>query len=112
MLLRSIPAERFDLKHWERSFPCGTVSCAIGHAYRDRWFMERGFRASEESFGSGPEPEYVGYQGWKAIGRFFDLSLDEQEWLFSVTAYPKEERCDPVAVARRIEEFVARRYGG
>lgn len=122
-LLRKVPKENFNILAWEllrtgeRFNPddigsCGFAGCAFG------WFVHAGLfpglRWSNE--GSSRRPLYKGQTEYSAAALLFDVTHEAANYLFSPAAYEAEmggmapdalRKLPPLAVAERIEQFVA-----
>lgn len=93
---------RFNLDGWaEKATSCHTTACACGWAGLHPWFRRKGFR-TDLKFGN---VEYGVSAGFGAVGRFFDLGINERGYLFIAKSYPKGHR-GRRDVARRIRKFV------
>ena len=99
-VLDAVPDQDFDLRDWTRGGVCSTVGCAVGWAMRDDWFRAQGLERH------GDAPYYAGERGWRAVGKFFDLSEDEALYLFHATSYADPSRA---SVRDRIRAFAAGR---
>lgn len=97
---------------------CGAHACACGHAGLDGWFRERGFTTNIKGHvqwrnpaapdrGNNPDADDFIYEGWDGVDKFFDLNHDEAHFLFSSESFAEEDIKKPLAVAKRIREFVA-----
>jgi hypothetical protein len=114
LLRKPLPRKTaFDLGGWGHT-NCNTVVCACGLAALHPWFNKRGFTAQLgpiESDGvraivpslRGMGQSFVFPDGWAPVERFFGLTEDQAQWLFSAASYARGNRLD---VARRIEGFI------
>lgn len=85
-MLTMIPPERFNLRGWRSA--CGTTACAIGWALEMPYFQKLGFTKGVDFYGETTFcPEYMGQDGFEAIGLFFDISRDEAVRLFFDISY-------------------------
>lgn len=121
---------KFDLGVWlSRDRPgryghsCGTTGCAIGLALVLPAFNKLGFVPEREETTTSDihttRPKYVDPStgrisaNWQAVERFFDLTNQDAEWLFTAEAYkdePTEGATAELAVAKRIRGYVS--HGG
>lgn len=70
-VLEATADEAVDLQSWT----CGTTACAIGHAARHPWFIERGFGLTKLGcpiFHQENEENLLSY--WDAVEEFFGLT--------------------------------------
>jgi hypothetical protein len=93
----------FSLDSWIERSPCGTASCAIGHALSDEWFNDRGFVWDMDV--RLPYHEDTKTANWSAVSAFFGIPIKHATHLFSSDAY---HPCasTPEDVARRIRWYV------
>lgn len=103
-LLENLPKDgpRFDMEVW---YKCGTTACAVGHACLNPWFRRRGLKLGEKNNLEYAEPEYRGDTEKWAAAAFFNIGLDEAEYLFYPDRYPNSHRSARY-VAKRIRSFV------
>lgn len=87
---------------------CGYAACACGWAGSDPRFIAQGFCLN--GYASGyvlpvyhPAHEY----GWSAICAFFDIDRMRAHNLFDADNYAEADSSSPLAVASRIEAYVA-----
>lgn len=100
--------EHFDIGSWLVVNDCGTSACAIG------WGMKRGLFPELETYVEPSmsftfirlkdQPEF---KTMYAVGKLFDISSDEAEWLFSDIDHDIGERETPSQVADGIRQFVS-----
>src|SRR4051812_49222721 len=98
----------FDLYNWG----CDTTGCAVGLAVASGIFAREGLSmAGPTSFGSRGSkntPVFDGEEGWKAVSKFFVLSLDDTMHFFCAYHFAKKEGPEAaLEVARRIREKIA-----
>ena len=96
----------FDLGRWD----CGTAACAVGHAIHDLAHQIEGLQSVPlplELNRGRLSPFFDGKQGWPAVKAFYGLTLGEALHLFGGPFYEPSERTDAMAVAKRIQAFVA-----
>jgi hypothetical protein len=121
--------DKFDMSTWgeleepgkfknRKDMSCMTAACAIGHA--GFIFKSEGFKlqidGEQEDYGGDfVEPYYKGLTGIDAVAKFFDISIDDVEYLFMPESYIKfnslgqaitNYRPGPGAVADRIRAFM------
>ena len=87
-IMAGVPAKRVDMKNWRNSLRvsneemlaqgCGTAACAVGWACAYPEFNKQGLFWNDNLW----IPVYQGDGGWRAVERFFDLSMDEAKNLF------------------------------
>jgi hypothetical protein len=110
--LDNVPYKKFDLSEWRDSDSpfsnrsdealldpaCGTTGCAIGYAC-----------AIPELKAEGLDwqivPQYKTYSSWLAVQKFFDISDEASQVLFSESKYPLHQR-GPRHVAARIRTYL------
>ena len=121
--LRTIPAKLFDIDHWQRDEitengeVCKTVACACGYGCSIPSFKAAGLKLSpgkKRFYWDKVSQNYMirfgRYKSFNAIARFFGISYEEAENLFSYSGYSNYYyRVTPKIVARKIENFVARK---
>lgn len=100
-MLRNLPEEKFDISGWS----CGTTACAVGHACATPVFQAQGLLLRQDF--DGVMPAYGESDGWRAVGEFFELDIDDAEHLFYSAMYPNYGCTKPFEVADRIEAFIA-----
>lgn len=115
--LPSLTDKNFNLSEWFHDYgeTRGTVACAVGWAASDPWFNAEGLKLEPYSGMTGNDmktPTFIDADGWKyrgysAVNYFFDIEGDTSSWLFSYPAYDPEDVRNPLAVAKRIREFVS-----
>lgn len=66
---------------------CGTVACIIGHACMNDWFKEKGLRLEDAPKVSHITPAFEDELGYSAIERFFGISFNNADRLFSGDYY-------------------------
>lgn len=103
----------FDLWFWvvAGGKDCGFSACAVGHAMLDERFYALGLGMV------GKEPFYrwngVGYTGWDAVEKFFEISGDTSSSLFSNSYYYDSQtgdiydRVTPDMVKWRVDKLLA-----
>jgi hypothetical protein len=107
-----VPAEKFNLGYWgqgqldrrsKTKFDCDFAGCAMG-------WMKKLVPRTKLKFDDGYCP-FLTEEGWKftgfnAIARYFDISVNEADYLFNSACYKPEDIRNPVAVANRIKELL------
>jgi hypothetical protein len=82
----------------------GVAANAIETAAAHLAFQQEGFRLERTTTPHAALiPKYLGYDGWTAVERFFELDAFHAELIFAPESYDEAELCDPGAVARRID---------
>lgn len=99
-ILEKVDPSRFDMQSWA----CGTAACAIGHAACDPDFNTQGLHLIGNTLNTRYFPVYGEHEAWSAVRRFFHLSLEDSELLFSQYAYPRSVTVNDVI--NRIKEFI------
>ena len=106
MLRTTVTSSEFNILYWENSKAC--TRCAIGHAVAQG--ILSGLKVTPVRFGislrlaSADEK----YRNWDAVQVALGLTYYEAGYLFSYTTYKsKRDWHDPLAVANRIEAFLA-----
>jgi hypothetical protein len=107
-----VPAEKFNLGYWgqgqldrrsKTKFNCDFAGCAMG-------WMGKLVPHTKLKFGDGYCPfltvEDERVSGYEAIARYFDISVNEANYLFNPLCYKREDIRNPVAVANRIKELL------
>lgn len=106
---------RFDLSVWidgyddgdnlpsrsqDYALDCGTVGCAVGLAMLLPEFRAEGLMIVNIS------PFFENRSQWSAVAKFFGVSIEEAQHLFSVNAYdgPTRGADAEFAVAKRLRE--------
>jgi hypothetical protein len=108
------PGHRFDMVEWLDPVrpDCGFAACAIGHACLDTRFNAQGLFIGSDGAGQSPAPFFEDkgrlHRSWAAVGRFFDLTPVQEDYLFDGDKYPYDKR-DPAAVRQRIEQALAKK---
>jgi hypothetical protein len=109
------PTHRFVMVDWfDNTLPdCGFAACAVGHACLDARFNELGLFMQWDGPGQSPAPAYIHngrqHRSWAAVGRFFDLTPVQEDYLFDGDKYPYDKKRDPAAVRQRIEQALAKK---
>jgi len=91
---------------------CGTSACAFGLAALSGEFADDGLTCEKLAMLQGRyiiSPVYNNLSGMTAAARFFDITLNEAEYLFDPSAYPDERLEGKEAeayVAKRIHDFM------
>ena len=98
--LPSIPKDQFSLVSWHH--------CAIGWATKIPEFVVEGFKMTDET---ASMPAYKKWINWTAVGKFFGLTKDEAEYLFSMFKYNHPYITAPIFVAQRINKFIQDVHG-
>lgn len=91
----------FNLIAWG----CGTTCCAIGFATLDPLFNREGFKYWVNSLGT-LAPLYRELTGWTAVSKFFEITGEEADYLFSQDKYSNGNNTVPSEVVSRIEAFI------
>jgi hypothetical protein len=120
--LRTVPRKKFDYRSWvgadwegKQDLSCGTTACALGWAATMPSFRRLGMRLKtiESSMATTTYHGYVGLKDsnttdslWVAE-QVFGLSYEDASRLF--TPSEDEEEATPKQVAKKIEQFVAKR---
>lgn len=109
------PGHRFDMIDWVDDVrpDCGFAACAVGHACLDERFNQQGLFLYFNGPGQSHHPYYQ-HQGhahlsWAAVGRFFDLTPTQEDYLFDGDKYAYDKKRDPAAVRQRIEQALAKK---
>jgi hypothetical protein len=90
----------FDLTYWS----CETTACAVGYASTIPCLKRAGLELTS-SLTNCSEPKYRDFTNMLAVAIFFNITVQQAEYLFFKTAYPKTRR-GPRSVAKRIRQFV------
>jgi hypothetical protein len=77
-VLRNVKPEQFDMSNWT----CGTTACAIGHAFSDPWFVERGAYIKQGAYYTWPV--YNGWKAFPAVSVFFNIDGPKAMELFGI----------------------------
>jgi hypothetical protein len=93
----------FDMALWINA--CGTTCCAIGYAALDVTMRREGLKLIMR------EPHYMGFIGFTAVAKFYDISEDDAVYLFSAECYgdiDTDEMPDPTIdqVIDRIKTYM------
>lgn len=96
-----VDPEKFSLRDWDYN----GCRCAVGHAMNDSWFNERGFHSTDDNC-LRQAPLFGNLRQWTAIVAFFEITIDEAEFLFVEDSYVSSS---PKEVAIRIRLFVEQR---
>lgn len=118
-ILETVPKERFNLRFWEglptedgmrKVYPeCGFSGCAIGWAAQDKEFKRAGFKLEASRWDQKYSiPVFKGERAFSAVEKFFGISQDSAEYLFTSSQYGDKD-VSPKAVSRRIRWFVAKK---
>jgi hypothetical protein len=97
----------FDINQWYTEEECGTVACAIGHAFSDTWFINRGAFLEVDTHYTTVKKMYPSYKcrsDYKAICFFFDITLEEAQYLFASKPHGSDNTL--TAVKERIKDFM------
>lgn len=97
----------FNLKTWKTVNKCGTVACAGGWACSIPSFKKAGLKLELYDFSQYFMIRYKIWEDFAAVSKFFDISIEEAEFLFLNNKYPKSHRSKNY-VAKRIRSFVKR----
>ena len=103
------PGHRFDMIDWLDNVrpDCGFAACAVGHACLDARFNALGLCMLWNGPGQSHHPFFVvkgqAHLSWAAVGRFFDLTPTQEDYLFDGDKYAYDKKKDPAAVRLRIE---------
>ena len=99
-IIEDVPACQFNMRAWMRDDPkCGTIGCAAGWAAQSPKLPEL-----EVSRNMNGTPYHGGDYGFLAIRRFFGLSGDESEDVFSAESYASRNPRRST-VARRMRQY-------
>lgn len=126
-----VPAERFGLYEWRFTYrgdpidqriryfaeyienedfkkeSCGYHGCACGWTASYKKFNKKGFTYKDSMLQYYNSKTNETYRGWNAVNKFFGLTQEEAEYLFSSNSYKNhEERTDLELVISRIERFI------
>lgn len=94
---------RFSYATQESDRPeCGMTQCAGGFVAMNRSFRKLGVTATESG-----APVFKGRIGFGAMEGLFGMGSDLAIWMFGPDAYSREERNDPLAVAKRVRAHLA-----
>lgn len=101
----------FDMSEWTTE--CGTASCAMGYAAVDPIFNLEGLSLYESYFGDALQyvPSYNGVIGYSAAVVFFEITMDDAEYLFAPSSYNEDGEyfeAEPKHVIARIRELLNR----
>jgi hypothetical protein len=109
--LDTVPEEKFNLESWRDCSPfsnrsddalldtaCGTTGCAVGWACVIPELKAEGLSWQDN-------PQYMKYSSWLAVQRFFDISDEVSQVLFSDSKYSLHHR-GPKNVANRIRNYL------
>lgn len=129
--LRTVPRERFNYSTWtgedwkgKQDLSCGTTACALGWAATMPCFRRLGMQLEPINFPWPSQDSFMdkenGTEGmvtlkgqdtnnpFEVAQIIFGLSDDDAEFLFSPQGYG-EDRATPKQVAKKIENYVAKR---
>lgn len=106
--LSDVADENPDTPLTELVVSCGTTACACGWAGMDKWFLDKGFRFNLSDGDMLFDTEQGEEYGWGAVSKFFDISHDMADYLFSEYSYdddyPNDVSID--SVIKRINEVI------
>lgn len=113
-LENSVKPEEFDMNYWSHKTGCGTVGCAIGHAYSLKEFRKAGlYLVDDYPIYDGFCPVYhdASCVGFDTIARCLDITKSAAYYLFDPARYEEEESCGepgikPKDIANRIRAFI------
>lgn len=103
----------FDMVDWYDPVrpDCGFAACAVGHACLDARFNQLGLFLQWDGPGQSHAPAYIDkgrqHRSWAAVGRFFDLTPTQEDYLFDGDKYAYDKKQSPAAVRQRIEQALA-----
>ena len=94
-MLKRIPNDQLDLRRWitkqkldkpgiSKNLDCGSVCCVIGWACLYKPFNKEGLNLN------GSIPTFKEHGSWNAVQQFFEIALNEAEWIASRRAYDKK----------------------
>ena len=84
--------------------------CPVGlAAATDPWFRAQGLGLRHSDNLKECQPIYRGFQDWRAVTKFFALSMDDAHNLFSQEGYAGNLRPDPNKVAENIRRHLAQK---
>ena len=83
--------------------------CVIGlAAATDSWFEAQGLGLRHNEDIKECQPVYLDFQDWRAVSKFFALSMEDARALFSQEGYGGELRPHPRRVAENIRHYLTR----
>ena len=94
-MLKRIPNDQLDLRRWitkqkldkpgiSKNLDCGSVCCVIGWACLYKPFNKEGLNLN------GRIPTFKEDGSWDAVQQFFEITLNEAEWIARKRAYDKK----------------------
>lgn len=95
-MLKRIPNDQLELRLWvtkqkldkpgvSKNLDCGSVCCVIGWACLYKPFNKEGLNLNARSI-----PTFKEHCSWDAVQQFFEITLNEAEWIASRRAYAKK----------------------
>lgn len=93
----------FNLKIWREEKKCGTTACAFG--WCPEIWRHSALKVVPGTYDDWNTIEYNGYRGLRAAAKFFDITLDQAEYLFDFVAY-RPDHSGRISVAKRLRKFV------
>lgn len=86
--------------------------CPIGlAAATDPWFQAQGLGLRHNESLKECQPVYLDFRDWRAVTKFFELSMDDARSLFSQDGYGGEFRPHPKRVAENIRRHLVHVVG-
>ncbi len=102
--------KKFDMGVFVQMNECGTAACAFGYCALDPKFKRQGLKLvpDECDYGDGYlDVQYKGKVKFEAATEFFDITVEEAEYLFGPLAYALEsEHIRPPMVRKRVVELM------
>lgn len=94
-MLKRIPNDQLELRCWvtkqklykpgiSKNLDCGSVCCVIGWACLYKPFNKEGLNLN------GSVPTFKEHGPWAAVQQFFEITLNEAEWIADRRAYDKK----------------------
>lgn len=97
-----------DFQANPKTMDCGFAGCVMGWAAVLPSFRRLGLRLEKDNeYDLVVYPLYNGRTDWGAVHELFGLDSQDAQYLFSSSEYNPDEWTDPLAVAKRIREFIA-----
>lgn len=106
--LETIKPKVFNMDSWYNESPCGTTACAFGWACSIPSFKRAGLKMRKLSNGFTVYADVVFNDEYNlnAASSFFDITVDEAEFLFYPDMYEKATKGQ---VIKRIRKFCSSR---
>ncbi len=81
--------------------------CVVGlAAAADPWFQAQGLGLRHDENLKECQPVYRDFQDWRAVSKFFALSMEDARKLFSQDGYEGETRPHPKRIAQNIRRHL------